>query len=225
VGGWLRLSSASFRIEAEVAYLHARVGQPSLIPGTEITVPVTSDQLGAAMTSEVIAGPTMLGIDAGYASGDDAPGYGAFPTPGQLAPMRGAFEGAQANPPRDNTVDNFRFHPDFRIDQILFREIIGTVTDAVYVRPHARARLLTVGAGRVEAIGALIASWAVEATTTPSGARALGIELDPELKYTNTDGFALSFAYGVLLPGAGFNGSALAAKPAQVFRVRAGFLF
>ncbi len=225
VGGWLRLSSASFRIEAEVAYLHARVGQPSLIPGTEITVPVTSDQIGAAITSEFIAGPTMLGLDAGYASGDDAPGFGAFPTPGQVAPTRGAFEGAQANPPRDNTVDNFRFHPDFRIDQILFREIIGTVTDAIYVRPHARARLLTVGAGRVEAIAALIASWAVEATTTPSGARALGIELDPELKYTNTDGFALSFAYGVLLPGAGFDGSALAAKPAQVFRVRAGFLF
>jgi uncharacterized protein (TIGR04551 family) len=224
-GGWFRISGASFRIEAELAYLHARVGQPSLIPGTEITVPVTSNQLGAALQSEVIAGKAMLGLDAGYASGDDAPGFGAFPTPGQLAPMPGAFEGAQANPPRDRTVDNFRFHPDFRIDQILFREIIGTITDAIYVRPHVRATLLTVGAGRVEARLALIASWAVEATSTPSGARGLGVEIDPELRYENKDGFVVTFAHGLLLPGAGFDGSALAAKPAQAFRVRAEFVF
>ena len=30
---------------------------------------------------------------------------------------------------RDTTVDNFRFHPDYHVDRILFREIIGTVTE------------------------------------------------------------------------------------------------
>ena len=54
--------------------------------------------------------------------------------------MAGQLDGPQANLPRDHTVDNFRFHPDYHIDQILFREIIGTVTDAIYVRPHVRAR-------------------------------------------------------------------------------------
>ena len=51
--------------------------------------------------------------------------------------MPGQFDGPQANLPRDRTVDNFRFHPDYHIDQILFREIIGTITDAIYIRPHA----------------------------------------------------------------------------------------
>jgi hypothetical protein len=95
----------------------------------------------------------------------------------------------------------------------------------VYVRPHVRARLLTVGNGRVEAILAVIASWAVEPTSTPSGARGLGVEIDPELRYSNTDGFVVTFAHGLLLPGPGFDGSALGAKPAQAFRVRAGFVF
>jgi uncharacterized protein (TIGR04551 family) len=226
VGGWLRVSSASLRVEAEVAYLHARVGQPSLIPGAEITVPVTSDQLGAALISEAaINRYFMVGLDGGYASGDDAPGFGAFPVPGQEAPMRGAFEGAQANPPRDRTVDNFRFHPDFRIDQILFREIIGTVTDAIYVRPHIRWSVLEVGTGKVEGLLAVIASWAVQPTSTPSGARSLGVEFDPQLRYTNRDGFVVNFAHGLLLPGAAFDSSTLPAKPAQVFRVRAGFVF
>ncbi|HEY5945339.1 MAG TPA: alpha/beta fold hydrolase [Kofleriaceae bacterium] len=224
-GGWLRLSNANVRIEAELAVVRARLEQPSLIPGAEITVPVTSSQLGFALQSAFLFGPAQLGFDTGYASGDDAPGFGAFPKPGQGVTMPGAFDGPQANPPRDRTVDNFRFHPDFRIDQVLFREIIGTVTDAFYVRPHTRATLLTVGSGKLEAIAALIASWAVEATSTPSGARALGIELDPELRYASRDGFVINFAYGLLLPGAAFDGSMLAAKPAHAMRLRVGFAF
>ncbi len=224
-GGWLRLSSARVRIEAEVSYLKARVEQPSLIPGTVITVPVTSSQLGMAFQSHVVAGPTQLGLDGGYASGDDAPGFGAFPTAGQLAPVPGQFEGAQANPPRDRTVDNFRFHPDYRIDQILFREIIGTITDAIYVRPHVRATLLTVGSGRIDLLAAMIASWAVEASSTLTGDRALGVEFDPELRYANSDGFVANLAYGLFIPGAAFDSTTLEAKPAQALRARVGFIF
>ncbi len=224
-GGWLRITNASVRLEAELAYAHARIEQPSLIPGTEITVPVTSNQLGLAVQTEVRLGGSRIGIDGGYASGDDAPGFGAFPKLGEAPPKPGAFDGAQADLPGDHTVDNFRFNPDFRIDQILFREIIGTVTDAIYLRPHASTTLMTVGRGQLELIGALIASWAVKATSTPSGERALGVELDPELRYTHKDGFAISLAYGVLLPGAAFDNSTLDAKAAQVVRGRIWFVF
>ena len=224
-GGWLRITNASVRLEAEVAYAHARIDQPSLIPGTEITVPVTSDQLGLAVQSEVALGGSRIGIDGGYASGDSAPGFGAFPKVGEAPPQPGAFDGAQADLPKDRTVDNFRFNPDFRIDQILFREIIGTITDAIYLRPHASTTLLAAGHGKLEVIAALIASWAVKATSTPSGERALGVELDPELRYTHKDGFAISLAYGVLLPGAAFDNSTLEAKTAQVVRGRIWFVF
>lgn len=224
-GGWLRITNAAVRLEAELAYAHARIDQPSLIPGTEITVPVTSDQLGLAVQSEVKLGGSRIGIDGGYASGDDAPGFGAFPKPGEAPPPPGAFDGAQADLPRDRTVDNFRFNPDYRIDQILFREIIGTITDAVYLRPHASTTLLSAGRGKLELIAALIASWAVKPTSTPSGERALGVELDPELRYLHKDGFAISLVYGVLLPGAAFDGSTLEAKTAQVVRGRIWWAF
>ena len=84
---------------------------------------------------------------------------------------------------------------------------------------------MTAGAGRLEAVGALIASWAVEPTSTPSGARPLGVEIDPKLRYASRDGFAISLAYGVLFPGAAFDGSTLPAKPAQSLRLRMGFGF
>jgi len=215
-GGWLRLSGAGYRVEAELAYANASIAQPSLIPGAAITEAVTSSQLGVALQSDVDVGPAQVGLDTGYASGDDAPGFGAFPAAGDLA---------QANLPRDHTVDNFRFHPDFHIDQILFREIIGTVTDAIYLRPHARATLLVIGSGRLEAGAALIASWAVQPTSTPSGQRPLGIELDPELRYASRDGFAATLDYAVLLPGSAFDNTNLKAQPAQALRARLVFQF
>jgi uncharacterized protein (TIGR04551 family) len=227
-GAWLRISSAKLRIEAELAYINASVAQPSLIPGAAITEPITSSQLGFALQSDFAAGAAaQLGLDGGYASGDPAPGFGAFPKPGEAATTPGAFDGPQANPPGDRTVDNFRFHPDFHIDQILFREIIGTVTDAIYVRPHVRTTLLDIGTGHLEAGAALIASWAVCPTSTPSGARALGVELDPELRYASRDGFALTLDYGVLFPGAAFDNPTahLDAQTAQVIRARAVFAF
>ncbi len=224
-GGWLRLSSARLRIEAEVAYARARIDQPSLIPGAALTVPVTSSQLGAALESELTLGGTQLGVKAGYASGDDAPGFGAFPGADEAAPSAGAFDGPQADLPRDRTVDNFRFNADYRIDEILFREIIGTITDAVYLRPSARTTLLAVGSGRLEAALAVIASWAVKATSTPGGARALGVEFDPELRYASRDGFAASVVFAALLPGAGFDGTNLEATPAYALRARLYWVF
>jgi len=224
-GGWLRITRPGLRVEGELAYARARIEQPSLIPGTEITLPVTSSQLGFALQSELVAGPARLGLDGGYASGDDAPGFGAFPTATEGTPPPGSFDGPQANLPRDRTVDNFRFHSDYRVDQILFREIIGTITDAIYLRPHARVTLLTAGTGRLEAGAALIASWAVEATSTPSGDKALGLELDPELRYASRDGFAGAITYGVFLPGPAFDGTTLPAKPAHAVRARLWFVF
>jgi uncharacterized protein (TIGR04551 family) len=219
------VSTATARLEAELAYANAEIAQPSLIPGTEITTPITSNQLAVAIESDVAIGGARFGVDGGYASGDDAPGFGAFPKPGDLAPLPGALDGAQASPPRDRTVDNFRFHPDYHVDQILFREIIGTVTDAVYVRPHARTALTTIGTGRLELGTAVIASWAVEPTSTPSGQRALGIEIDPELRYASSDGFAATVDYGLLLPGAAFDSTSTKARPAQVLRARVAFVF
>ncbi|HEY1557083.1 MAG TPA: TIGR04551 family protein [Kofleriaceae bacterium] len=226
-GAWLRITNSWLRVEAELAYIDASVAQPSLVPGAAITEPVTSNQLGFALESDVDLGSARAGFDGGYASGDPAPGFGAFPQPGAQPAPPGALDGPQANPPGDRTVDNFRFHPDYHVDEILFREIIGTVTDAIYLRPHVRTTLLRVGTGALELGAALIASWAADATSTPSGQRALGVELDPELRYASRDGFAATLDYGVFFPGTAFDNATahLEAQTAQLVRARLVFAF
>jgi len=213
--GWFRFEQPALRIEAEAAVVAAHVEQPSLVPGLLVRTPVQMLQTGAALESEVGAreGPYGIGLDAGYASGDPAPGFGAFPT----------LDEPQARPPFDHRIDNFRFDPNYRIDRILFRQIIGTVTDAIYVRPHARATLVDLGPGSIGATFAAIASWAVEPASTPSGQRTLGLELDSDLAYTTRDHFVARLAHAVFFPGAGFDGTMLPARAAQTIELLVGY--
>jgi uncharacterized protein (TIGR04551 family) len=229
IDGWLRLTFPSFHVEAEAAVLLAHVEHASVLPGVELSSAVDSRQIGAALESELGAPEDALGVglDLGFASGDPAPGFGAFPRPGAAAPRPGDLDGPQANPPDDNRVDNFRFHPDYRIDRILFREIIGTVTDAMYLRPHVRYRIAQWNGQALVAQLALVASRAVEANSTPGGATPLGVELDPTLGYGGTDGFNATLEHAVLFPLSGLDNVELGlkARPAQLIRLRLTYVF
>jgi uncharacterized protein (TIGR04551 family) len=226
---WFRLTFPKGRIEAEAAVLLANVDQPSLIPGVLLKAPVKSLQIGAAIESDFgdPDGVFTGGLDAGFASGDPAPGFGVNPPLNGAQPKPGDLDGAQANPPYDNRVDNFRFHPDYRVDRILFREIIGTVTDAVYIRPHVRWNIVRLGTSWLSAQLAGVASFAVYGTSTPGGKAPLGVELDPTLAYGSKDGFGAALEHAVLFPLVGLDNPTLGLhpKPAQLFRVRLMYAF
>ena len=229
IDGWARITHPMFRIEAEWAFLTAQVDQPSVIPGVLYHQPVTSTSYGGALESYI--GPPEDrgggGLDVGYASGDPSPGFGAFPQVGAPLAKPGDLDGAKANPPVKNSVDNFLFHPDYRIDRILFREIIGTVTGAMYVRPHLKWDLVRSAPTTITASVAGIASWAAYAESTPGGKSPLGIEIDPTLSYWSRDGFGAALEHAVLFPLAGLDNPVahLNAKPAQLIRLRLMYRF
>ncbi|MBN9166077.1 MAG: TIGR04551 family protein [Myxococcales bacterium] len=228
IDGWFKLTFPWARIEAEAALLTATVDQGSLVPGVPLREPIKSRQLGAVLQSDFGAPESRFsaGLDAGYASGDPAPGFGVVQRPGAAAPRPGDLDGPQANPRRDNRVDNFRFHSDYRVDRILFREVLGAVTDAVYARPHARVTIASAKSAQVSAHAAVIASSAVQKTSTPSGKAPLGIEIDPSLVF-ETKAFLAALDYAVLFPLEGFDNTVanLSAKPAQLVRLRLNYLF
>lgn len=227
--GWFKASLPNGRIELEVAALYATVDDASLFPGVRYDAPVKSTQYGAALESEwwFLDRALTLGLDAGFASGDSAPGFGAFPSPTGTYPQVGDLEGPQALPPYDRSLNNFRFHPDYRIDRIFFREILGTVTDAIYVRPHIDSVLLQAGPSRISADLALIYSQAVEPNSTPTGKLPLGIEIDPSLNYQHEDGFRAALEYAFFQPLAALDNPdlGLAARHAHLLRMRLMFVF
>lgn len=225
---WARLTLPSFRLSAEGALAYARAKQATLVPGVLLRDPVEALQWGVALEAEVGAPEARFqaGLMAGVASGDPAPGFGAFPG-GDVQAQPGELDAPQANVPRDVRVDNFRFHPDYRVDRILFAEILGTVTDAVYLRPWARLKLWEFAGGALTARAAVTVSRALYAESTPGGDPLLGVELHPSLGWESKDGFDALFEYAVLFPLDGLDNPAqgLEAQPAQLFRLRLAYKF
>ncbi len=226
---WLRVQGPWFKAEAEVAILGAVVDQPSLLPGVLLRDKVTSFQAGGALETTFGEPGSIIqgGLNFGFASGDPAPGFGAYPPSGMTEAQQGELDGPQLTLPRDTRVDNFRFHPDYRVDRILFNEIIGTVTDAWYLRPWARARLLEFGSYALALEADATLSGAFFASSTPGNDAMLGLEFHAALTWAAKDGFDVMAEYAALVPFAGFDNPAqgLRAQPAHLARVRLAWRF
>lgn len=227
---WARFQWDKLRIEAEAVGLVGRIdntsttsnGLESVDPTLTIRDPETGELLnqplwvlqgGAALESSYafLNDSLVIGLDAGIASGDDAPGFGLRPVIEQN-PRLGYADGRQYGACLerndagecvrvDNTVTNYKFDPAYNVDLILFREILGTVTDAVYVKPHV-AYYVTEAFG---VRGDVIYSNALYAASTPGLSSPLGVEGDGTVFYTSDDGFVLMLQGGVFFPLGGFN--------------------
>lgn len=217
---WARLDASWFTLEAEMGLLYLRVQNLSLDPTVTTNIPVSGLQMGGVVRADFRGGPRLFGrIEFGFASGDTAPGFGARPQ--NITPTQpGDLDGPQfdiTGPTPDTTIDNFRFHPNYRVDLILFRRILGMVTDAAYFRPMIRYRI----GPMLTLEGAAIASMAMFASSTPGGASPLGVETDIALNYEQEWGFFARAEYGILVPLAGFANVATSVSPSPAHALRA----
>lgn len=218
---WARFERRHMRIELELAGTFGHLSIPDANPVTGRT----DDQLnlvqyGGALQGEYrfLSDKLKVGGELGFASGDRAPGFGFYagrtsvnPNPAgtSVGTQPGSLDGPQytcqtAGGCTDHYIRNFRFNRDYRVDEILFREIIGGVTDAVYVKPTLG---YTVADG-LQVIASAIYSRAVYASSTPSQKdNSLGLELDLGARYQTEDGFFAGLTYAVLFPFSGLNPS------------------
>ncbi|WP_426754404.1 TIGR04551 family protein [Myxococcus sp. Y35] len=211
---WLRYEEKNWRLEFEFAAMLGRIGNRALDVGG-INDPTLNQSLTVAQFGGVAQGELKLldqklslNMELGFASGDKAYGFGNQPgrpgsgTNGQTA--EGDFEGPQyacgTGGCTDNAIRNFRFNRDYRIDLILWRELLVGVTDAFYIRPSAKYSI-TEG---FDIYGRLIYSQAIYAESTPSAtSKALGLEVNVGVDYKTEDGFIAGLAYGILFPMSG----------------------
>lgn len=184
----------------------------------------------------------ILGLDFGIASGDKAPGMGARPGRPGSGPGGAAghadIDGRQfcnTTVCNDHDVTNFRMNPDFRIDQLLWRNLYTSITDAWFARAEVRFKLGGRASGGAddegfEFAGSLVYSQAIYASSTPNNARPLGVEFDASVTYTSKDRFFAGLVGGFLLPLEGLNNPLLSGDPGsaklgQVYRGVLGVTF
>ena len=95
----------------------------------------------------------------------------------------------------DRTISRFVFDPDYEIDLILFRELLGRVSNTLYFRPRVSYQVTKAISARVQNV----TSVALKPVATPGNATFWGTEFDADLDYSS-GGFHAGLAYGVLFP-------------------------
>lgn len=184
-------------------------------------------QWGGALEFDARNEQLEWGLHAGAASGDSA-GFGIL----DRSPITGSR--------RDSAINNFRFDRDYIVDLILFREIIGGVTNATYFKPYLAYNFVdedTPEGLRKEKWGFKLSGMyaqALVADGTPGEKAPLGLEFDLELYMHELNVFKWSVAYGILFPLSGFehevteaNQSTRILQPntAQTLQMNLGFQF
>jgi uncharacterized protein (TIGR04551 family) len=203
---WVQVLWQKLRIEAEFA---GAIGQIGGSPqSTNLANAVGIREFGLATQTEyrAIEDKLHLQMGFGWASGDP---WASTLSNGNSTGARTELNGGQG------PISTFAFHPDYRVDLILFRNILTQVEGAYYFRPSVDYDFLRHTDGQKLGGGAaLIWSRASEFMQAPGHKRDLGVELDLQIYYQAKDGslndnpdklggFYAALQYGVLFPLAG----------------------
>src|SRR5262249_54547819 len=89
----------------------------------------------------------------------------------------------------------FAFNRDYKIDMILWRHLVGAVTNAAYFKPFIQYDITRSITFKV----ANISSIALKPVATPGDSRVYGTEFDGDLGYASNRLF-VGISYGVLFP-------------------------
>ena len=90
---------------------------------------LTLQQLGWVVATEL----RLYRTPSSWASRPAAPPATRPRTPPPTSTTAGSSSRSR---PATDTIRDFKFSPDYHVDEILFRRIIGTVTNAIYVKPQ-----------------------------------------------------------------------------------------
>ena len=212
---WAKYERRHFRLELELAGVFGNFHLQDLVdPTKQNSIQIL--QFGGVLQSEfkLANDRAHLGMEVGFASGDRAPGFGERPgrftgtaQAGGIGTQAGDIDGPQiqcnvngAVGCSDGMIRNFRFNRDYRIDEILFRQIIGGVTDAVYFKPTFKYDI----ASGFDVHASAVYSRSIYSSSTPSTTdNSLGIEIDAGLRYQTDDGFFSGVTYAILFPLSG----------------------
>ncbi|MBW2458849.1 MAG: TIGR04551 family protein [Deltaproteobacteria bacterium] len=212
---WFQFRFEKFRFELEGVMLYGSLENTNRTAGSDyLNSRVDGDdgwnirQFGLATQTEYLAVEDRLKLQFGFgiASGDS--------DVDSLAPIGNEL---QPQLTLDRTFSTFRFHPDYRVDLILWRQVLTRVQGAYYFRPSVDYDFFRDPDGqRIGGGAAVIWSRASEFVQTPGHEHDLGVELNFKLYFQSKDGvlnddpdkmggFYTSLEYGVLFPLGGLD--------------------
>lgn len=225
-------SDLALRVEAELAMVYGRIHDTqSFLKASEFDTKKKFFSVGAAFEFELDAGPHNVRLFSGVASGDGSSrrfgildGHTVAQPDDAAWPDQARRDAAVA---ANTFVRAFAFNPDYRVDSILFREVIGSVTNAFYFKPAYHRVLVRSGSHVLGGGLSLLAAFAVEPAGTPGGKRPLGIEVGADVFYRLGSALLLRADGAMLFPLSGLRlpEASQSPQPATAVRVMMAVTF
>jgi uncharacterized protein (TIGR04551 family) len=206
---WVQVLYGQFRFEAEAATIQGSTHNARNATSYDTTkYDFASWGFATEFEQRLVENRLHLGMNFGWAQGDaDVDGLEPGNNPNTFGQLGG-----------DHTISTFRFNPAYRVDMILFRNILTRVQGAYYFRPSLGYDFIRDLTG--QRLGGQIAgiwSRASEFMQSPGHDHDLGIELNGALYFQSKDGalndepanmggFYARLEYGILftLSGLGY---------------------
>lgn len=187
---WVKLGWGKLLVEAEaLATLGSVDNVADIDPERAEGEGLSFRRIGAVgrVGYRTLADALGLGLELGYASGDRWENQPAGATNVRNArPLPGLG---------DSTIQAFQFDPNYQVDLILFRELLGAVSNATYVRPGLSYKLTD----EIEARLWSVVAMASRRAATPGNDRMYGVEFDAAVAYQSGNFYAGVFG-GALFP-------------------------
>jgi uncharacterized protein (TIGR04551 family) len=187
---WLKAAYKQYQLELEGV---AVIGSVDDLADYGVPGSVDIRQFGGVgrFTFRGLDDKLKLGMEIGAASGDQ---WDNDPQ-GSTHISHAQPLGASGDRSRVKRMTRFMFDRDYKVDLILFRELLGTVTNAAYAKPFMSYELTPSLLLKV----ANVTAFAMKTVSTPGNSRIYGTEFDADIGYAN-NGFFAGASYGVFFP-------------------------
>jgi uncharacterized protein (TIGR04551 family) len=189
---WFRLGYKNITFEAEALTILGNIDAVDDFldaDGNRLDSALKLREFGGVgrLNVSALGGKLKFGAEVGGASGDQYDN----PVEGETHVTRGNF----VPDVNDSVYSAFQLDRDYKVDLILWRELYGAVTNAVYTKPFLSYELTKTIGFKV----ANITSFALKPVSTPGNSTMYGTEFDADVSY-NSSSFSAGLAYGVFVP-------------------------
>ncbi|MBL9013331.1 MAG: TIGR04551 family protein, partial [Myxococcales bacterium] len=191
---WAKLGYGRWTVEGEFV---AQLGKISRVDDYGKTGSADIRKFGGVLRAgwKGLEGKLRMGLEGGFASGDQWDNTPQGNTHIAYANLLGSCPSGVPTCDVDGTLSQFIFNREYKIDMILFRHLIGAVTNAGYVKPFLSYDLTSSISFKV----ANITSFAIRPVATPGNETMYGTEFNGDIGYAS-NGFYIGLSYGVLFP-------------------------
>ncbi len=205
---WFKLYFHALTVEFEGTGVFGKIDNPGPLSATPNSS-MTLRQIGWVVASDLklYRDAFFVGFETGGATGDQAEDRSQY--------LNYRYKFVQ-QPLGDHAMNDFKFSPEYHVDEIFFRHILGTVTNAIYFKPQIAYWFDLQQTRQLGVTGAVIYSMAQVPVSTPGNALSYGIEMNLGVNYRNTgDGFYAGLTWAVYWPFAALD------RPADIWGVDA----